>query len=336
MRFHLAVLAAIAMFACFSAPARAEGPAWAVDEKLGFHFAFFDAEGHTADDVWKAIPTVKVSPIPATGAADITNIDLDGLRGLGFPVPARPGPGSFTFFLKFFGFPAWLDSTAAANRVADAYGLHFLPDGESLRAWLANRDHLLVKKGFIAPTGKVFDADTPYPALVVPQKDVSADGVSLTPQNYFDTYTPFVSLYLNPSDAEPAGLAENVRAAWSGKGVLAFHKALLDAYTKNYTSVKGVEPDKFSYFRVPGASGTVTILKLPVKPMTFEANWRDLPMPENPEKVFLSALLLIYRYEYTVTTTLDDATIVDSPGFAAATKLLRAQVFEAGSVVRLP
>lgn len=336
MRFHLATLIAIALVTCFSAPLHAEGPAWAVDGKLGFHFAFFDADEHAADDVWKAVPAVQVTPNAVPGAADITNIDLDGIRGLGFPLPARTTPGSSTFFLKFFEFPAWLSAEAAANRVVDRFGLHLLPDAGTFKAWLSKPDNLRVKKGFVAPTGQVFSPDKPYPALVIPQKDVTAAGVSLAPQNYFDKYTPFLSLYLNPAEPEPAGISENDRAVWSGKGVLAFHKALAESYSKNYTSVKGSEPDKYSYFRLPGASGTVTILKLPLKPMTFEANWRDLPMPENPEKVFLSALLLIYRYEYQATGPLGDGTVVDSPEFAAATKLLDAQVLEAGSVVRQP
>lgn len=336
MRFHLAALIAIALVACFAAPLCAEGPAWAIDGKLGFHFALFDADEHAADDVWKAVPAVQVTPTAAPGAADITNIDLDGIRGLGFPLPARTTPGSSTFFLKFFEFPAWLSAEAAANRVIDRFGLHLLPDGGTFKAWLANRDNLRVKKGFVAPTGRVFSADKPYPALVIPQKDVSVEGSVLAPQKYFDTYTPFLSLYLNPAEPEPAGISENDRVVWSGKGVLALHKALVESYSKNYTAVKGNEPDTYSYFRLPGASGTVTILKLPLKPMTFEATWRNLPMPENPEKVFLSALLLIYRYEYQMTGSLGDEAVVGSPEFAAATKLLDAQVFEAGSVVRQP
>lgn len=336
MRFHLAVLAAIATLACFSAPARAEGPAWAVDEKLGFHFAFLDSGEHSADDVWKSVPAVKVSPDAVPGAADITNIDLDGIRGLDFMLPLRPAPGSFTFFLKFFEFPAWLDAGVAADRVVDRYGLNLLPEGENLRKWMSNRDHLRVKEGFIAPTGRTFSADSPYPALIIPQKDVTVNGLSMTPQKYFDTRTPFLSVYLNPAEPEPTGISENDRAVWSGKGVIAFHGALNEVYSRNYTIVKGPEPDAFSYFRVSGASGTVTILRLPLKPLTFEANWRNLPMPENPKKVFLSALLLIYRYEYILTGPLDDAAAVDSPEFTAATKLVDAQVLEAGSVVRQP
>ncbi|HQG28472.1 MAG TPA: hypothetical protein PLY73_07920, partial [Candidatus Ozemobacteraceae bacterium] len=161
MRFQLAALLAIVLTTCFSAPLCAEGPAWAVDGKLGFHFAFFDATEHAPDDSWKTVPVAQVSPNPAPGAADITNIDLDGIRGLGFPLPARPGPGSFTFFLKFFEFPAWLSAEAATACVVDGYGLHLLPGGAELRAWLSDRGHLRVKKGVVAPTGQLFSAAVP-------------------------------------------------------------------------------------------------------------------------------------------------------------------------------
>jgi len=317
---------------------RAGQPAWLYDADLGFHFALLDSEEPVADTDRKAAEPLAVGPNSAPWAADITNIDLDGIRNLGFPLPARPGPGSFTLYLKFFAYPAWLSTRVAVEQAVEGYGLDLLPDHLKLRAWLLRRDHLRIKKAFIAPTGRVFSAADPYPPLVLPCRNIRNGDASMSPETYLTRVVPFLSLYLNPAEPEPAGLTEDERAAWSGRGVIAFHKALLAAYERTFETLSGPDNDKFAYFRMPAVAGTktLTILKIPRVPLTFEKTWRDLPMPQNPRKVFLSALLLIFRSEYEVTGTLAAGAVVDSPEFGAATKLLRAQVFEAGSVVRQP
>ena len=218
------------------------------------------------------------------------------------------------------------------------YKLHLLPEQQRLRAWLMNRDHLRVKKAVIAPSGCLFSGDRPYPALILPQRNVLVGVEPLSPQAYFERQVPFLSLYLKPTGKEPSGISEDERVAWSGNGVKAFHKALLEAWGANFETLPGAEPDAFTYFRVPSGTEarTVTILKVPATPATFEKNWRDLPMPENPRKVFLSALLLVFRNEYLLTGTLEAGTAVDSPEFRAVTRPLVAQVLEVGSVVRQP
>lgn len=312
--------------------------AWAIDDGIKFHFAFFVPTEPAASGLFENVPVAALTPDSEPAAADIDNIALEGIRGLGFPLPAAREPGSFTFFLKFFSFPESISSIISTKRVTADYLLHRLPSYARLRSYLLQRDHLLVKKGFIAPAGRPFSAESPYPPLLMPKSGLFTEGRGVSSQEYFDGNLPFVSLYLTPAVSAPAGITDEENAAWSCKGVLAFHRDLLEAYERNLEPNEGSDGTTHRYFRVPAAPGarTVSIIRIPREPLVFTANWRDLPMPQNPKKVFLSALLLVYRHDYDLTADLPPGAPLSGPGFEAVTRLRRAQVLEVGSVVRIP
>lgn len=311
---------------------------WAIDEDLKFHFAYLAPEEPVPSDEYEEVPAVAVGPAADPAAPDITNIDLDAICGLGFPLPNRHQPGKFTLYLKFFRYPEVVCSCISTTRVTDGFWLHRLSEYPRLRSYLVRSDNLLVKKAFIAPTGHPFSAAAPYPPLLVPRKGRVVDGKVWSGQAWFDGHLPFLSLYLTPAAPPPAGISEEETVAWSGMGVLAFHRDLLDAYERNLEPVPGQDDATHRYFRLPADpdARTVTILKVPREPMIFTRNWRDLPMPQDPRRVFLSALLLVFRHEYEVTGDLPPDAPVDGPAFQEATRPGRAQVLEVGSVVRLP
>ncbi len=317
--------------------ARAAGE-WTIDDRLKFHFAFFVAEEPRDPRPFDMVPPMPVGPGFDPSAPDITNIDLDAICGLGFPFPNRHQPGKFTLYLKFFGFPESLSAFISTKRLIDGFLLHRLPSYPRLRSYLIRRDNLRVKKAFIGPTGYPFTALTPYPPLLIPRHGKVVEGQAFSSQAYFDEHIPFASLYLEPAAPPPPRLTEEETVAWSGMGVLAFHQELLEAYDRVLEPNEGPDGVTHRAFRVPAAAGerTVTILRVPREPMIFTQNWRDLPMPEDPERVFLSARLLLHREEYDLTGDLPPDAAPGSPPFQQATRLRRAQVFEVGSVVRRP
>jgi len=80
---------------------------WCVDRRLGFHLAWYD-------------PTVHLGPsarplLTPTWKADITNIAMTGLKGLGFPI-SDPAPEGRNFYLKFFACPSGIDPVVSARR----------------------------------------------------------------------------------------------------------------------------------------------------------------------------------------------------------------------------
>lgn len=311
---------------------------WKIDERMKFQFAFFIAEEPRDPRPFDMVPPVPVGPGFDPAVPEITNNDFDAVCHLGFPFPNRNQPGKFTLYLKFFEFPESLCGCISTKRLIDAFLLHCLPSYPRLRSYLIRRDNLRVKKAFIGPTGYPFTALTPYPPFLIPRHGKVADGQADSSQAYFDAHIPFASLYLEPAAPPPPGLNEEATVAWSGMGVLAFHQELLEAYDRVLEPNEGPDGATHRSFRVPSAPGdrTVTILKVPREPMIFTKDWRERPMPEDPERVFLSALLLIHREEYDLIGDLPPDAAPGSPAFQQATRLRQAQVFEVGSVVRLP
>jgi len=83
----------------------------------------------------------------------------------------------------------------------------------------------------------------------------------------------------------------------------------------------------------------IAIIKVLRESTVFD-NWRELPMPADPEHMFLSGLLLLYRTVYVPAKPGEIDTImsfpVESPEFLECMGESYSTVFEAGSVVRVP
>lgn len=275
---RLLALSALLLLAAF--PSRASGPgslssAWRIDRDLGFHLATL-GEGSGA-----ASPSLGLSPEPCP---DITNIPLGALQGLGFPVPGAPE--GRTFYMKFYRYPEALDPVQSAARVLEPTLAFQLGGGQELRRFVAEPRAVVVKKGLVDATGRAWDATNPFPPL------------RASSQGELDRSVVFSSLYVQPAEPAPGSPAEA-----SAAGVRAFHRELLDLYRRTF----GAPEDGGGTWRFTDGTRALRVQK---EPMVFE-NYRELPMPQDPKRIFLSGLLLVYE---------------DAPGGP--------RVFEVGSVLR--
>lgn len=275
---------------------------WQVDRQLRFQLAYIpDGKVVPADPV--KVPSLKLTKdyLP-----DIDNIILSDIKGLGFTLPDRNKPEKYKLYLKLFNFPQNLKSVSICPEILNAYHIADMPgSGSKLIKYTSDNKNVAVKFGFIDASDRIFTEKNPYPELL--------SGKDSEFCNIFLKNTPFFSLYLNPGrtvkTSDNDELARN-----SARGVVEFHKELIDHYNKTLIPVNGKKEDKYYSFRDEKNKFTI---RIPKEPMVFK-NWRELPMPTNPGHHFLSGLLLIYL-------SADD----DS-------KLANETVFEVGSIVRIP
>lgn len=319
-------------------PAWAEqNPTWNIDEVMKFHFAFFTPQEPASSEKSKflSVPPVLCNPASKDFGSDIENIDLDAICNLDFPLPNRNQPGKFLFHLKFFSFPENICSCISSKKVMDDYLFAQIPGYPNLRKYLIKKENLLVKKGYVAPTKHVFTKETPYPPLLIPQRMLTVDGRKLNAQEYFDNHLPFVSLYLTPVTKEPQGVSDTEKANWSTEGIRAFHRDLLSKYRTNLEKVSGKDPENNEYFRAPGQNGKkLVIFRVPKEIMVFNKVFKGPAFPQDPYRIFLSGLLLLYRNEYDSTGAGLNDFVVDSESFKSAYRLTKAQLMEIVSVVK--
>lgn len=277
---------------------------WVPERDLGFHLAEFgepERPGSPTDPI--------LSP---AWKADITNIALTGLQGLGFPI-RDPQPEGKTFYLKYFAYPAGLDAAASARRALLPLAALQTGGAHDLASLITSPRGVILKKGVIAPTGDPFTPANPYPQFRPP--------TGAGAQEALDRSIPFATVYVHPPvGAAPRTLA-GTPAAGSADGVVAFHRELLELLPRSFREIEGPDPMKFRAFRDDSEPGRTAILRIPREPLVFD-NWRTLPMPQDPERIFLTGLLLVYRDVY------------EGEPFRFAP--LDSRLLEVGSVVRLP
>ena len=224
-----------------------------------------------------------------------------------------------------------------------------------LARFVDRRTHLCVKLGLVAKKDRQFGAAAPssvkgissvrgpFPPFVV---TLSSDS-----QARFNRRIPFYSLYLEPAAPATAGKSENERAAWSAGGVREFTHVLLDHYAHTLVEVAGARSEKYRYFverpafrklKSGSASEYLVVFKVPREPLVFD-NWRELPMPQDPNTVFLSGLLLVHRTIYRRIGGDDQrawlaraplALDIGGEEFSKHYAFLKNTVFEIGSVFR--
>ena len=307
---------------------------WEIDKYLKFNFAYMpDRTALGLPDTQAEKPkSLGLTPIYS---ADITNINLKGLLGLGFQVPPMEPSDQYNFYIKLFEFPKSFKPEVSTAPVLQAYGLDKFKNNR-IKQFVANRNNLAIKMGFIDKSDKKFSKDHPYPVFKVAKNKPDY-------QKRFNTNLPFYSLYLLPSGNSPQPKSNTAKdlnnsAKYSANGVLVFQKELIDLYKKNYKEVKGKDSSKYYYFmdksETDSMSGLnkISFLKVPKDPFVF-ANWRDLPMPHNPKKIFLSGLLLVSRTTYFSSSKLSDIPMpVEAPAFLKVCHDRKTTVLEIGSV----
>lgn len=287
---------------------------WDIDQVMRFQFAYIpDGKNPVSGEDVETAPSLGFT---ANYNPDIDNIPLSGIKSLGFTLPDRENNDQYKLYLKLFHFPASWNAQIASSMVFKEFYLDKLPRGEELLSFASKGENLAVKLGFIEKADRVFSPENPYPSLIVEKNNRGFE-------KKFHKNVLFYSLYVLPQVKKELPTEEE-KAAYSAYGVVSMHKQIVALYQRELEEFKGEEPEKFYYFRKPDTSccgkGAMTslVFKVQKNPFVF-GNWKDLPMPSNPKKHFLSGLLLIYRSEKNAQSPLASET-----------------VFEVGSLIRLP
>jgi len=318
---------------------------WLINKELKFHYAHIETK---RDEELKKNSNFKIDnfDIPEMASfskatlPDITNISLKGILDLGFPLPTREKPEDYKFFLKFYDYPQTLDPKVSSEKILSPFLLYKLKGSDNIASYVSNRKNVFIKDGFIEKNEFKFSRTNPYPILKVPMGLSNSDKtVKFSSQELFDSGIPFCSLYIKTKSKLANNASTNDKISWSSKGLKSIYSEILDTYKNVYTEVKGTESEKYYYFISNSYNlsekAQFTLIKLPKAPMIFN-NVKDLPMPNDPDHVFLSGLLLIFKTNYftEVNQNLNDL-IIDSPDFNKNNIKTGENILELGSVVKL-
>jgi len=273
---------------------------WAIDKPLRFQLAYIP-DGKVQADAKQAVPSLRLSQ---DFMPDIDNIVLANIKELGFFLPDRQKPERFKLYLKLFDLPPEISAKKLCLEILDAYHISDMPGGAEIVRFTSLNDNVAVKFGCIDSKDKVFSPTSPFPSFTVSQDAAFASA--------FAKNTLFYSLYVIPDMLVEAATDDEL-AHDSAQGVIAFHQELLAHYNKTLNQVSGAEPDKYFYYRDEKNRVSIKVIR---KPFVFD-NWRQLPMPTDPQRHFLSGLVLIFRSQDSDTPLASEA------------------VFEVASVVRL-
>lgn len=265
---------------------------------------------------------------------DITNINLEGFVGMGFPVKVKGEAKKYNFFIKLFMFPKFFNPEASSLPLIKGYFLDCLANGPKLIEYASQYRNLAVKLCYVDKSETVFSLENPYPALIIDTKDKNA-------QEYFNQNTIFSSLYIQPDKSCYEKIGDEELAKSSSRGVLAFHNEILKIYNEKLISLKSENDDKHYFYGIKNENNgrqILTIIKIAKQPLLFD-NWRNLPMPQDPTKIFLTGLLLLHKYDYVLKDEKalagNEIPPVDSPEFNKIFKKINTHVLEIASVVNL-
>ncbi len=266
----------------------ARGEGWKIDQTLKLQLVYFpqNQPGGTSVETERMEPLLQ--NIPAF-KPDIDNIVYSNLLAMGFPIPEIMNADSQKLYLKMYAWPGKLNSARSMCRIFDAFLLDRIRGGRRLYVSARNAADVFVKYALADVAERSFSEESPFTAPAVPT------------QLEFDSHLPFSSIYVTPEKVACSG-TESDRARASARGVTAFHTNLDKVYSRSLRllaadSEKKYYADLRDAHDGAGLISAVRIYEVPVKPLVF-ANYRELPMPQNAEKVFLSGLLLVKLTDY--------------------------------------
>jgi len=291
MKKAIYFLVAAAILFHFSA--QAEDAGWKIDETLKFQVVYLPARAETAPPAAapdKQFMEPLLKNIPAF-KPDIDNIVYANILGLGFPLPIRIEPAALKLYLKLYAWPAQLDPVRSSRKIFNDFLLYGVAGGERLYESSKNPANVFVKYALIDKADQDFSEGRPLSAPPVPK------------QWEFDSHLPFSSIYVTPENVSREG-EEADRAKASAQGVVAFHESLGKLYESSLRLLYSTNEKRYfaDFRRCPYSNDricAIRIYEVPLKPMVFD-NYRDLPMPQDAEKVFLSGLLLVKITDYDV------------------------------------
>jgi len=322
------LLVSLNLFVVNSFAANAVTPGWKINQNLRFHLGYLPQTGavNVSGQLSPALQN-----IPAY-EPDITNIGYKDILKLGFPLPTRSAPEELKLYLKLYEFPKSLDHVISAEKVLDSFFLKNIPGGKELYAYIQSRSQVQVKYAAIDSSDKSFSKVQPF-AGTAPKK-----------QDDFDSSVPFSSVYVVPEKSAKA-TTESEMAAASAAGVLAVHRAIIDLYSRTFIQLgEGAAQDKVFFAEQRRCSDRpeelcgLRVFEIQKKPFVFQ-NYKDLPMPQDPKRVFLSGLLLVKVTDYAaknpVIPSRISALVPGTAEFASLFNAVWSHLLEVGSVLDL-
>lgn len=310
---------------------------WRIDQDLRFHLAWFFEEDRILDrSNSDAVRSLGLTP---AWGPDINNIMLRDILALGFPFPSRPDVVRFKLYLKLYEYPSTLSALLSSHRVLDGLGVLQTGNGSNLERYLAEPGRVVVKKAVIDAVQGAFDALHPYPGFRVLRAPTMLGGTVCSPQEFFDAHVPFSSLYVKPLQSPPADLPAPDRASLSAQGVNRCREELVEILGRSYSAAPrpvGVPEanTRAPWFLDDSSCDLHLRTECPVRlvrlsdSMVFR-NFTGLPMPQDPENLFLSGLLLVFVDDYRT----DPSALRQSQ--PPRMRHVKAHVLEIGSVLRL-
>ncbi|MBC7792177.1 MAG: hypothetical protein H7Z43_00585 [Clostridia bacterium] len=270
-------------------------PSWQVDPDYRTHLAYL------AHDLSGSITETRTLANVPGYQPDITNIIYRDFRQLGMPVPARANEDQLKLYLKLLNWPAGLDSEISARKTFAPFLMFDIPGGEALEAFIAKPGNVILKLAVIDTINRAFTADRPLKATISKSRGA------------IEAMMPFSTIYVKPVQSVTAK-TDSERARASTAGVIAVHRALLAAYEETFT--KFGEDSTTVYFaelRHAKSESAITgarVFAIARQPLVFDT-FRDLPMPQDPKNVFLSALLLVKLTDYAAPTPVTQVQLDD-------------------------
>lgn len=317
------LLFVIAVSFCTFAQANVNN-SWNIDKFMRFNIAYLPDNTLNLQN-----SNAKIQPplLQPDYAFDVNNINLANFLKLGFDVPNPENANDYNFYIKFYKFPKALTSKNIIKDFITFYQIQLSPHAKELIKYTNNKNNLIIKYCHEAKSAEKFTTDNPIPKFEFANNKYF--------NNYFANHVPFYTLYLLPTTKiTNNSLDEQIKI--SSEGVKAFYNEILPAYKKNLLQLFGAD-DKYYYFLAKKDADQIVVIKLP-KEILFFNNWRDLPMPQDPKRIFVTSLLLIYSTDYTLKNSVTmpkSIPTIDSDEFNTLFTKNKTKVFEVSSVVHL-
>nr|WP_320114224.1 hypothetical protein [uncultured Desulfuromonas sp.] len=223
--------------------------------------------------------------------ADVAGIPVRRLLELGFSFrDYRPEMEDKFFFLKYYRYPDALDHKKTVEKTFKAYHLDKLEAFETFEAFAGQRKNIHVKKGIVGGADRKFSPDNPFPELKISGTDA---------QTELDASIFASALYIKPKDSAAPFSSRASCVAHSHLGLREFISELRSVYGQSLTFIG--KDDGFSYYvdnSPVEKSADLAVLKFPEEATFFDDNYEKYPMLQDPETLFLSAILLIGRALY--------------------------------------
>lgn len=298
---------------------------WNIDKFMRFNIAYLPDNTLNLADTKSQIQPPLLQP---DYAFDVNNINLANFLNLGFDVPNPESANDYNFYIKFYKFPTNLNSKNIINDFLANFRMDLSPSAKEISQYINNKNNLIIKKCMEAKSNEKFTFNNPIPKFAYANNKYF--------NNYFANHVPFYTLYLLPTTKITNNtLDEQIKN--SSDGVKTFYNEILPAYKKNLPQLPGAD-NRYYYFLAKKNAHKITIIKLPQEILFFK-NWRDLPMPQDPKRIFVTSLLLIYSTDYSLkninTTIPQTIPTIDADEFNNLFTKNKTKVFEVSSIVHL-